>query len=79
MDALVRAGFTVQVIEAAPAVGGLGRSVEVGGEDVEAYYHHIFPQDHETRALIDRLGETTEQHRALVQFLVSRFEETAHA
>jgi protoporphyrinogen oxidase len=57
-DTLVGAGFTVQVIEAAPAVGGLGRSVVVGGEEVEAYYHHVFPQDHETRALVGRLGRS---------------------
>lgn len=65
-DALVGAGFSVHVIEAAPAVGGLGRSVVVGGEEVEAYYHHVFPQDHETRALVDRLGmsERLEWRRA---------------
>ena len=55
-DILIRQGFTVQVIEEAPAVGGLGRSVVVGGEEIEAYYHHIFPQDHELRDLIARLG-----------------------
>ena len=65
-DALMRAGFTVHVIEAAPAVGGLARSVVVGGEEVEAYYHHIFPQDRETKALVDRLGmsEQLEWRRA---------------
>jgi protoporphyrinogen oxidase len=57
-DALLQAGFSVHVIEAAPAVGGLGRSVVVGSEEVEAYYHHVFPQDHETRALVGRLGRS---------------------
>jgi protoporphyrinogen oxidase len=55
-DSLSRSGFTVQIFEAAPVVGGLGRSVVVGGEEIEAYYHHIFPQDRELRDLIARLG-----------------------
>jgi protoporphyrinogen oxidase len=55
-DSLVRQGFTVQIVEAGPAVGGLGRSVVVGGEEIEAYYHHVFPQDHDLRELIARLG-----------------------
>lgn len=57
-DSLTRAGFAVHLIEAAPVVGGLGRSVVVGGEEIEAYYHHIFPQDRETRDLIGRLGRS---------------------
>ena len=55
-DSLVQQGFTVQIVEAGPVVGGLGRSVVVAGEEIEAYYHHIFPQDHELRDLIARLG-----------------------
>ena len=55
-DALRRRGRTVTVVEAAPGVGGLARAIRVAGEPIEPYYHHIFPQDHETRALIDRLG-----------------------
>jgi protoporphyrinogen oxidase len=55
-DTLVAGGFTVQLIEAAPVVGGLARSLPVGDEEVEAYYHHVFPQDREFRDLIDRLG-----------------------
>lgn len=52
----LEAGRSVVVIEAAPTVGGLARAIMVGDEPIEPYYHHIFPQDHETRALIDRLG-----------------------
>ena len=55
-DALLKSGLTVQVVEAAPDVGGLARSIQVGGEGIEAYYHHAFPQDRELRELIDRLG-----------------------
>jgi protoporphyrinogen oxidase len=55
-DALRRAGRSVTVIEASDSVGGLARSVIVAGEPIEPYYHHIFPQDSETRDLIDQLG-----------------------
>jgi protoporphyrinogen oxidase len=55
-DELRRQGRSVVVLEAAPGVGGLARAIRVAGEPIEPYYHHIFPQDHETRALIDRLG-----------------------
>lgn len=49
-------GRSVLVVEAGPAVGGLARALRVGGEPIEAYYHHIFPQDRETRDLIDLAG-----------------------
>jgi protoporphyrinogen oxidase len=55
-DALRQGGRKVTIIEASDTVGGLARSVIVAGEPIEPYYHHIFPQDHETRDLIDRLG-----------------------
>ena len=54
----LEAGRRVVLVEAAPTVGGLARAITVGGEPIEPYYHHIFPQDHETRELIDRLGMT---------------------
>ena len=55
-DALHAAGLETTVIEAAPDVGGLARAIRVNGEPIEAFYHHIFPQDHETIALASRLG-----------------------
>ena len=55
-DRLASAGLSVELIEAAAEVGGLARSISIGGEEIEAYYHHIFPQDHELRELVDRLG-----------------------
>ncbi len=55
-DGLRSQGRSVMVVEAAPGVGGLARAIQVAGEPIEPYYHHIFPQDHETRALIERLG-----------------------
>ena len=65
-DGLLRQGRSVAIVEAAPGVGGLARAIRVRGEPVEPYYHHVFPQDRETRALIDRLGLTDrlEWHRA---------------
>ncbi|MBA3878069.1 MAG: hypothetical protein C0498_14335, partial [Anaerolinea sp.] len=55
-DALHAAGLATTLIEAAPDVGGLARAIRVNGEPIEAFYHHIFPQDHETIALASRLG-----------------------
>ena len=55
-DRLLRAGRRVVVLEAGDRVGGLARSIRVGGEPIEAYYHHVFPQDREAIELIDRLG-----------------------
>lgn len=52
----LEAGRRVVLIEAAPTVGGLARAITVEDEPIEPYYHHIFPQDHESRDLIDRLG-----------------------
>jgi protoporphyrinogen oxidase len=46
----------VMLVEAASTVGGLARAITVGGEPIEPYYHHIFPQEDETRELIDRPG-----------------------
>jgi protoporphyrinogen oxidase len=55
-DELRRGGRSVAMVEAAPGLGGLARSIRVAGEPIEPYYHHIFPQDRETRDLIERLG-----------------------
>jgi protoporphyrinogen oxidase len=55
-DLLASRGRTVIVAEAGPSVGGLARAAVVGGEPVEAYYHHLFPQDRAAIALIERLG-----------------------
>ena len=72
-DALAARGFTVQVVEGAPSVGGLARSICVGGEEIEAYYHHVFPQDRALRNLIGRLGlsEKLEWRRASTAVLTN--------
>lgn len=54
-DGLASRGLSVELVEAAPDVGGLTRSIVVGGEEIEAYYHHAFPQDRELRHLIAKL------------------------
>ncbi len=58
--------MSVELIELAAEAGGLARSISVGDEEIEAYYHHIFPQDRELRDLIDRLGvhDRLEWHKA---------------
>jgi protoporphyrinogen oxidase len=55
-DHLRARGHSVHVLEQGPTLGGLARTIAVGGEPIESYYHHIFPQDTETIELIDRLG-----------------------
>jgi len=55
-EAVRRTGRSVALLEAGPQVGGLARSIRVGGEPIEAYYHHIFPQDSETIELAEALG-----------------------
>jgi protoporphyrinogen oxidase len=41
-DELRRRGRSAVVVEAAPGLGGLARSIRVVGEPIEPYYHHIF-------------------------------------
>ncbi|HXG41013.1 MAG TPA: FAD-dependent oxidoreductase, partial [Candidatus Limnocylindrales bacterium] len=55
-ERLAQAGLSVTLLEAGPTVGGLARAIRVEGEPIEAYYHHIFPQDRETLELIERFG-----------------------
>ena len=55
-DALQREGRKVTIVEAGDMVGGLARSVIVAGEPIEPYYHHVFPQDAETREALRTLG-----------------------
>jgi protoporphyrinogen oxidase len=53
---LIEAGHEVALFEAAPQLGGLVRTFEVGGEPLEAYYHHIFTSDTTIIDFIDELG-----------------------
>jgi protoporphyrinogen oxidase len=53
---LAEAGHEVALFEAAPALGGLVRTFKVGGEPLEAFYHHIFTTDTTIIDWIEALG-----------------------
>ena len=53
---LTEAGHNVQVYERYPRPGGLARVMEVGGEPLEAFYHHLFTSDTAYVALAEELG-----------------------
>jgi protoporphyrinogen oxidase len=53
---LVRAGHAVDVLEAAPALGGLAASQDYGPFVWDRFYHCILPQDESLIALLDEIG-----------------------
>jgi protoporphyrinogen oxidase len=53
---LTEAGHRVQVFERYPRPGGLARVMEVGGEPLEAFYHHLFTSDTAYVDLAEELG-----------------------
>jgi protoporphyrinogen oxidase len=53
---LATAGAKPVVLEAAPEVAGLAASFQVGGERLDAFYHHWFRSDHDIIELIEELG-----------------------
>jgi protoporphyrinogen oxidase len=53
---LAQAGYPVRFFERYPRPGGLARALEVGGEPLEAFYHHIFTTDTDYVALARELG-----------------------
>jgi len=53
---LTEAGRNVQVYERYPRPGGLARVLEIGGEPLEAFYHHLFTSDTSYVALAEELG-----------------------
>ncbi len=53
---LLQEGHQVAVLEAEPALGGLVRTFEVGGERLECFYHHLFSSDTTIIRAIDELG-----------------------
>src|SRR5438132_7002304 len=52
---LVQQGHRVHLFEAAPYVGGLLRTFEIGGERIECFYHHLFTSDGAAVRLLDEL------------------------
>ncbi|MFV2071528.1 MAG: NAD(P)/FAD-dependent oxidoreductase [Thermoanaerobaculales bacterium] len=53
---LAEAGLRVRVFERYPRPGGLARVLEIGGEPIEAFYHHIFTTDTAYVELAEELG-----------------------
>ena len=53
---LMQQGHEVELYEASPFLGGLVRTFEVGGNKLEAYYHHIFTTDTTIISLIKEMG-----------------------
>ncbi|HSN56524.1 MAG TPA: NAD(P)/FAD-dependent oxidoreductase [Candidatus Sulfomarinibacteraceae bacterium] len=53
---LSEAGYPVRLFERYPRPGGLARALEIGGEPIEAFYHHLFTTDTAYVALAEELG-----------------------
>ncbi|MBA3301835.1 MAG: FAD-dependent oxidoreductase [Thermoleophilaceae bacterium] len=53
---LRQAGQEVSLYEASPQLGGLLASLQVGGEYLERYYHHVFPHEDRIQSLVGELG-----------------------
>ncbi len=49
-------GIKVTVVEGSDKFGGLLNTFEIGGNQLEHYYHHFFTQDAELRWLLNDLG-----------------------
>jgi protoporphyrinogen oxidase len=64
---LTEAGVPTRVFERYPRPGGLARSLEIGGEEIEAFYHHLFTSDTAYVALAEELGVDD-----LIEWLPSR-------
>lgn len=64
---LTEAGHRVKVFERYPRPGGLARVLEVEGEPLEAFYHHLFTSDTAYVALAKEL-----QVDDLIEWLPSR-------
>jgi protoporphyrinogen oxidase len=53
---LTEAGYRVRIFERYPRPGGLARALEIGGEPLEAFYHHLFTTDTDYVAFAEELG-----------------------
>jgi protoporphyrinogen oxidase len=52
----VKAGHTVQVLEAAPEPGGMAAHFDLAGLSIERFYHFVCKSDVSTMELMDELG-----------------------
>lgn len=64
---LCEAGCNVGIFERYPRPGGLARVLEIGGEEIEAFYHHLFTSD---TAYLDLARELGVDH--LIEWLPSK-------
>jgi len=64
---LTQNGLKVRVFERYPRPGGLARVLEIGGEPLEAFYHHLFTSDTAYLSLAEELGVAD-----LIEWLPSR-------
>jgi protoporphyrinogen oxidase len=53
---LTEAGYRPRVFERYPKPGGLARVLDIGGEPLEAFYHHLFTTDTAYVELAEELG-----------------------
>lgn len=53
---LARSGVAVTLLEAEKQLGGLASTFEVGGQQLERFYHHWFTNDEHVLNLVDELG-----------------------
>jgi protoporphyrinogen oxidase len=53
---LTQAGYRVRLFERYPRPGGLARVLDVGGEPLEAFYHHLFTTDTDYIEFAEELG-----------------------
>ena len=55
-EELARRGIASTIYEREPILGGIAGSFEVGGTQLERFYHHLFTSDTAMVAMIERLG-----------------------
>lgn len=53
---LAKKGISVTVLEAEPEIGGLAAAFDVGGEQLDRFYHHWFTNDFDVMGLVEELG-----------------------
>ena len=52
---LAKQGVAVTILESEPQIGGLAAAFDVGGEQLDRFYHHWFTNDRHVMELIDEL------------------------
>ena len=63
---LAQQGHEVSLLERAPTLGGLADRAQLGGYEIDRFYHVIVPSDARMHALVDELGLQDEMSTAPV-------------